>query len=229
MESLPSSNVPRSTTAAQSDDDEEEEEEEEEQTEDDPVDLAMRIANADRMEMDGEEEEEEEEEIVYQSLNTHSARASVPPFRFLLHLLTCLASDHLPSFRIPPRQSSLVNLLVTQEISYIKSSAAHRIDHKRPTIPSLLPPDQSGPCQILQDLLLHPSRALEQVSNPYRIYFISIRPIQHFPYHLQDLLHSLLLPVILHITKRQPTLSLRISVRSIILVNFHCRLYRPLG
>lgn len=60
---------------------EEEEEEEEEElfedvTEDDPVDLAMRIANADRMEMDGEDEEEEEE-IVYQSLNSHSARASV--------------------------------------------------------------------------------------------------------------------------------------------------------
>lgn len=54
---------------------EEEDEEEmdgygEEETEDDPVDLAMRISTADRLEMDGEEEEEDDEEIVYTSLSS---------------------------------------------------------------------------------------------------------------------------------------------------------------
>lgn len=83
---LPRLVVPPSLpTTPEDDEDEEEEEEEEEATEDDPVDLAMRIATVDRMEMDGEDEEEEEEEIVYQSLNgiPHSARASV---RFAISL-----------------------------------------------------------------------------------------------------------------------------------------------
>jgi hypothetical protein len=53
---------------------EEEDEEElggygEEGTEDDPVDLAMRISTADRLEMDGEDEDDDEE-IVYTSLSS---------------------------------------------------------------------------------------------------------------------------------------------------------------
>lgn len=51
------------------DDEEDEFGGEEEATEDDPVDLAMRVATADRMVMDGEDEDEDEE-IVYQSLSS---------------------------------------------------------------------------------------------------------------------------------------------------------------
>lgn len=54
---------------ADEDDEEDEFGGEEEATEDDPVDLAMRVATADRMIMDGEDEDEDEE-IVYQSLSS---------------------------------------------------------------------------------------------------------------------------------------------------------------
>lgn len=43
-------------------------------TEDDPVDLAMRIAATDRLTMGGEEDDEDDEEIVYTSLNASAIK-----------------------------------------------------------------------------------------------------------------------------------------------------------
>ncbi|KAI5480764.1 protein SMG7 [Pseudohyphozyma bogoriensis] len=60
---------------------EEEDEEYEgyEMTEDDPVDLAMRIGTGDGMELDDDEEEDDDEEIVYSGLSNSQLLASAPP------------------------------------------------------------------------------------------------------------------------------------------------------
>lgn len=101
----------------------------EDMTEDDPVDLAMRVAESDRMMMDGDDDEDDEE-IVYQSLNS----SSVPPQPCVS--LTCDRSAQL----LPPPASLMAPARTAGDL--LQSLLAGTPTSTRSSLP---PPGMSTP------------------------------------------------------------------------------------